>query len=154
MFLVRPGGQDQPVLQLDAIAFQDANRHQLRREQPFAVRCAPPEYAAVRDGRAERREPPLGLVLHRDHVGVGHEHQAGVARASLQPRNQVSTVGSRLQDLRLDAVFGQEVSRQFAHRRLVARRHEPGVHRRDAHQRLFQSDDVIFGLVNLVEKVG
>ena len=85
---------------------------------------------------------------------MGHEHQAGVSGPALQARDQVSPVGRRLQDFRLDAVFGEEVPGQFADRRLVTGGHEARVHRRNAHQRLFEGYDVVFSFVNLAEKVG
>ena len=65
------------------------------------------------------------------------------------PGDQVPPIRRRFQYFRPDAVLRQEIAGQLANRRLVPRRHESRVHRRDAYQRLLQRDDVVLRGVNL-----
>ncbi len=83
VLLVGARGQNQAVLQVDAIALEQAHSYELASQQLLAVRGASAVDPLVGHRGAEGRKTPLALIFLRDHIGVGHEHQAGLPGMTL-----------------------------------------------------------------------
>ena len=152
MLLVGPGAEDEAVLQLDAVPLQQAHRHHLGGQQPLAVGRSASVDAAVRHLGPEGREAPLGGILHRHHVGMGHEHEPRPGLAALDTSNDVPPLGRPTKDLGGDAVLGQPVADVLAHRCLASGGHEAGVDGGDTDEVALQRDDLRLQGVHLLEQ--
>ena len=112
-------------------------------EQALAVRCAAAVDAVVVYSCAEWWVLPLGFVLHRHHVRVGHEHQARIAGAPLKRCDEVAPTWCSFEYFGRDALLSKSPLDRQAYLGLVAGGHDAGVHRGYSHQLLLQCDDLV-----------